>query len=733
MSGSAIDRLAERTGIEPFFYDIWGNRHNVATETRRALLSAMGFGVESDQQAEDHLRRLDAESWHSLLPPVAVLLTNEAVAVEVSLPAAAWLGRLGWRLIEEQGAEHRGEVTVEVLAAGNATTLDDGAYRRYRLSLPIRPPLGYHRLEIEAIASDGVVSSRAASTLIIAPECCLSLDERVPGGRSWGLGSQLYSLRSAGNWGVGDFGDLAALAETAGRLGAGMVGINPLHALFPADPCHFSPYAPSSRTFLNLIHIDVVAVDDLAESPAARDLIGGPAFQRALAQVRDAELVDYPAVARLKRPVLELLYASFRVRHLESGLATERTESFRAFQQEMGLALRQLAVFETLHEHFFGSDFTKWGWQDWPEPYRRPESAEVGAFAAANAERIEFFEYLQWLADSQFAEAAARGRAAGLKVGFYRDLAVSGHPGGAEAWVNQSVVVQGARVGAPPDQFNLQGQNWGLSPWSPVALRDAAYAPFVALLRANMRHAGVLRIDHVMSLQHLFWFPVGGGPGAYVSYPFQDLVRIVALESRRQRCVVIGEDLGTVPEGFRPAMQRAGVLSYRVLYFERGHGGYFLPPHTYPEHALVCVTTHDLATLKGYWNGSDLHWRLRLGMYSDPGAHDREVAGRLEDRWRLLEALAAAGALPEHLRGRDRPPEMTSELMVAVHRYLAGSPSRILLVQLEDVLGEGEQPNLPGTVDQHPNWRRRLSGTVADLDRSVTLRALARDMGANRR
>ncbi len=707
-TASDIDRLADLIGIEPFFHDIWGNRYTVSRETKEALLGALGVAIDGDAAVTASRRRLEEAPWRRLLPAVRVLDLHETMVVPLIVADAEREVVAAWTLIEEGGTTHCGEICPADLPVSADFVIDGRMLRRRLLTLPVRPPLGYHRL----LVRHG--EQQAELSLIVAPDRCLLPEEVVPGGRSWGLGVQLYGVRSTGNWGMGDFSDLAELAERAAGWGAGTVGLNPLHALFPADPNHYSPYSPSHRAFLDIFYIDVIAVPDLAECPEARDLIGSPGFQRALAQARAAEMVDYPAVAALKRPVLERLFASFQSAHLEPVTAeppvtSPRAAAFRAFQAEGGETLARFALFEALHEHFYGSDPFRWSWQSWPAAYRDPESPEVAAFAATYADRVTFFQYLQWLADQQLGAAAARARAAGLAFGFYRDLAVAIQPGGAAAWAAQAVMVPTARVGAPPDQFNLHGQDWGLSPLSPLGLVAAAYRPFIAVLRANMRHAGVLRIDHVMALQHLYWIPPEGGIGAYVSYPLADLVRLVALESHRNRCVVIGEDLGTVPEGFRPAMQRAGILSCRVFYFERGHDGAFLPPEAYPSGALVTATTHDLATLKGFWQGVDLRWRIRLGLYPNHEMQEGEVAARDHDRWRLLQALERAGLLPESLHPRHGLPRFDEELLVAIYRYLSRTPSRLLMVQLEDILLEAEQPNLPGTVDQHPNWRRRTA------------------------
>jgi 4-alpha-glucanotransferase len=520
-------------------------------------------------------------------------------------------------------------------------------------------------------------------------------------------------VRSARDWGIGDFSDLATLCRGAGNLGAAAVGINPLHALFAAEPRHFSPYSPSSRAWLDYLYIDVTQVPGFAEDAAARGL--APA--EAVLAARGAGLVDYAAVAALKRPVLEALFRRFRARQRGgSALGAD----FRAFQREGGEALAVFATFEALHEHFTkaGGPFS---WHAWPQAMRDPNSAEVAKFARAHAGRVAFFEFLQWQADRQLGAAAAAGHDSGLGIGLYRDLAVGVNPNGAEAWADQRLVIPGMAIGAPPDVLSRAGQNWGLAPINPLALRRRGFAPVIAALRANMRHAGILRIDHVMSLQRLYWIPSGAPAtaGAYVNYPFRDLLRLVALESRRQGCAVIGEDLGTVPEGFRETMRATGVLSYRVFDFERRGDGSFIPPGDYPPLAAASAATHDLATLKGFWLGHDIAWRHRLGLYPDASAEVNETAERGRDRQKLLEALGREGLLSLARFGaflsEDGVPTYGQDLGEAIHEYLARSRARLMLVQIEDVAGEGEQANLPGTTDAHPNWRRRLPSPLEEL------------------
>ena len=542
--------------------------------------------------------------------------------------------------------------------------------------------------------------------------------------------AQLYAVRSGRNWGIGDYTDLKSLIEYWGRHGASIVGLNPQHALFAQRPEHCSPYSPNSRLFRNWLYIDVEACDDFLHSERARALVASGAFQERLRALRARELVDYVGVARAKREVLELVYVEFRAREL--GSSSERARAFRAFQQDRGERLRSFALFEALAEHLAGAQSGA-SWQSWPEPFRDPRSGAVQRFCESRVDRVEFFEYLQWIADAQLDAAGKRCMELGLGVGLYEDLAVSADRGGAETWDNQRTFALSASVGAPPDELNLRGQNWGLPPPVPAALRAARYAPFIATLRANMRHAGALRIDHVMALMRLYWIPAGtsGADGVYVRYPFSDLLGLVALESHRNRCMVIGEDLGTVPDEVRHNLEAAGVLSYRVIYFERDRHGDFKPPAWYPRQALVVASTHDLPTVAGWWCERDIALRTALALYPNEAVRTAQIAGRRQDRARLLALLARAGLLPPCVpTDPDALPALSAELIAALHGCLASTPACTMTVQLEDLLAAIEQVNVPGTVTEYPNWQRKLALALEDYDTDprieATLRMLTR-------
>ena len=712
---AAIERLAGLLGIEARYTDTFGQDHVVSDETLLALIVA--FGLPPDPRLAG--RELAEREQRAALGLGPVHLVHaEATNPELGLRLPAGCREIVWRCRLETGEEHSGRLPAPLAGAGGA----------FAMPLPTGLPLGYHRLELEA------GGATAELDLIVAPACCYLPAGLGPGARSWGLTCQLYGLRSATNWGMGDFTDLASLAGAAGSSGAATLGINPLHALFAAEPLHFSPYAPSSRRWLDFLYIDVAAVPGFAEDETVRQLIRGGRFAATLATARTARLVDYAAVARCKRSVLEALFRRFQMRELDAagGAKSHLGAAFRDFQRAGGRSLADFAVFEALHEHYC-REGTGFSWRSWPAPMREPSSPEVAAFAAAHRDRVEFFQYLQWVADHQLATAAAGACDSGLSLGLYRDLAVGVDPDGAEAWADQELIAPGASIGAPPDAFNRTGQNWGLAPFNPVILRRQGYAPFIAALRANMRHAGILRIDHVMSLDRLYWVPSGmeASAGAYVSYPLGDLMRLVALESHRQGCAVVGEDLGTVPVGFRDTMRSACVLSYRVFAFERRSDGSFVPPAEYPALAAASAATHDLATLRGFWLGNDLAWRRRLGLYPDANAADTDERARSRDRHLLLEALVGEGLLARERLGQylseSGEPVYSNELGSATLSYLARSRARLVLVQLEDVAGESEQANLPGTTEAHPNWRRRLSLRIeeilagADLPRAAAL------------
>mgnify|MGYP001180942713 FL=1 len=707
-----LDQLCALYGVHQEYYTIWGEHHPTSERTKRAVLAAMGVPAEDDAAVEASLSAHQDRQWRRLLPPVLVVRElSGPCRIPLNLPVALDQAACHWRLRTEFGQELGEEFVPASLEAGGRHQLD--GQERVRRLLVFEPPAetGYRRLTV-----DGGAGMQAEMTLIVAPHAGYTPPAIQGAGRKWGIAAQLYGVRSAHNWGMGDFSDLRALVEFCADAGAATVLLNPLHALFPAAPERASPYSPSSRMWFNTLYLDVEAIADFAECAAAREMAASQVFRHRLGALRESGQVDYAGVAAAKRELLERLYRHFRQGHLEAGGA--RGQAFRAFQGAHGASLRKLAEFEALQEHFQAAEGAAWGWPAWPEAYRDHRADEVAAFAEANLERVEFYEYLQWQACLQPEAAGQASWERGLGIGIMLDLAIGVAEGGAAPWTPPELYALTASAGAPPDEINLMGQDWGLPPWIPHRLREAAYEPFIELLRANMRFAGALRIDHVMGLYRLFWVVRGftAVDGCYVSYPFEDLLGILALESQRNRCLVVGEDLGTVPDEVRHALHPAGVLSTRVLYFERREDGRMKPPQDYPLQAAAAVTTHDLPTLAGFWQGLDISLRDRLGLFPSDEVRDRQIAARAADRPHLLQALEQEGLLPAG--GSTLPesfPAMTAELARAVYAYLARSPAKLLLLQMEDALGVAEQPNLPGTTEAvYPDWRLKLPAELED-------------------
>lgn len=727
---SALDKLCSIYGVHQEYYTIWGEHHPTGERAKRAILAAMGVAAEDDAAAERSLRAHQDRQWRNLLPPVMVVREfSGPCRIPLNLPAALDPAASRWRLRTEFGQELGGDFVPAGLEEGGRHRLDGEERVRRMLALDLPAEAGYHRLDVGI--GDGMSGEMS---FIVVPHACYTPPAIHEQRRTWGIAAQLYGVRSAHNWGMGDFSDLRALVEFCADAGAAAVLLNPLHTLFPHAPEHASPYSPSSRMWFNTLYLDVEAIADFAECAAAREMTASHAFRQRLGVLRQAGQVDYAGVAAAKRELLELLYRHFRQRHLEAGSA--RGQAFRAFQAAHGESLRKLAEFEALQEHFQSAHGSAWGWPAWPEAYRDHRAPEVAAFAEANLARVEFREYLQWQACLQLEAAGQASWERGLGIGIMLDLAIGVAEGGATTWIRPELHALNASAGAPPDEINLMGQDWGLPPWIPHQLVEAAYEPFIELLRASMRVAGVLRMDHVMGLYRLFWVVRGlpAAEGAYVSYPFEDLLGILALESQRNRCLVVGEDLGTVPDEVRHALHPAGVLSTRVLYFERREDGRMKPPRDYPTQAAATVTTHDLPTLAGFWQGLDISLRDRLGLFPSDAVRNRQIAARATDRPHLLQALEQEGLLPAG--GSTQPasfPAMTAELARAVYAYLARSPAKLLLLQMEDALGVAEQPNLPGTTEAvYPDWRLKLPAELEDWRHHAWLQGIVQALRRDR-
>jgi glycogen debranching enzyme GlgX/4-alpha-glucanotransferase len=690
-SSATIDALADTAGIAGEWFDVGGKRTIVLPETKLALLKALGLDADGEARARESLTRALDETRRRRIP-ISLLLRGDRPAAAPLRDAPA-------------GGEARidcedGKVLEWKIGAGGGKRValpDQRSVEERTIPLPTLP-IGRHRLTVDG----------HACLLTVAPAQCHSPADR----RAFGVAAQLYALQRPGDQGVGDFSTLALAGEAAGGAGAAYFGVSPMHMLFPHDRGRASPYHPSDRRFLEPMLIDVLD-PHLLRDEALEAALG--ALAPAIGAASATRLVDYPAMWAAKRAALVALHAAFSraaAARPDDPLVAERA----AFVEAGGEALRRFAAFQAIAASELGAD-----WRSWPAPLRDGERPAVEEAVSRHGEAFDFALFCQWLADRQLGLAAARARKGRLAIGFYRDLAVGAAPDGSEAWAHAGALAQGASVGAPPDPFSRQGQNWNLPALNPLAGAREGWASLSALYAANMRHAGMLRIDHAMGLQRLFLIPDGARPadGAYLAYPFDDLVGHIALESRRAECVVVGEDLGTVPEGFRARLTKAGVLGMKVLWFER-KGAEVLPPAAYPPLSVACVATHDLATLAGWWRGADIAEKLQLGLLTLRAAGEA-IAARLEEKRGLVAALLSAGLVA------SAPPEespLDDATAAAVHALVGSAGSLLASAQFDDLVGEAVATNLPGTDRERPNWRLKLNPEVTSAFASPRARAI---------
>ncbi|MGD0634152.1 MAG: 4-alpha-glucanotransferase [Beijerinckiaceae bacterium] len=671
MSGNDdLYRLAALAGVARTYRDIYGHEVETPVDGLRAVLAALGYDVETDGRLAASAAYAQ-QRQHWLLRPTLPVEAERDIDIPLSGIHAS---DVEWHLTLEDGSVREGRDATRLNAHG--------------ISFPLAGiPAGYHHLAI-------TVSGRgAAATVIAAPPRCYLPDVFAKGGRGFGITAQVYGLRSSHNCGIGDFSDVGDLAEGAGHAGAAFLGLSPVHALFPTDRTKISPYSPSSRLFIDPIFIDPRQAPGFASSPAAFDF-DETGMAANLAQLRASPLVEHARVWAIKREILGKLWLSFR---------QSPDAGFQAFRAASGEPLELYATFEALSETFHRNGLHWTG--EWPEAYRDAQSEAVKRFRAEQPQVIAFHAWLQWLADAQLGAAQIRALKSGMPVGLYRDLAVGVDAGGAEMWARPDWFIPGLAIGAPPDALGPHGQNWGLPPVNPATLEEQGLAAFRALLSANMRHTGAIRIDHAFQLQRLFVIPRGmpASHGAYLDYPFEALLAAVRLESQRARSIVIAEDLGTAPEGFSDAIMRSDLLSYRILTFEREPDGGFKPPAAYPRQAMAALSTHDLPSFAGWWKGLDVDLRESLHIFT-PAQARAERENRARERAKFSQALNA-----EKIPAGDPVP------FEAASRYLAKSPAMLAALQLEDILGDINQANVPGPECGHPNWRRKLTQEIGAI------------------
>lgn len=711
---SALRALARRAGVLDRYRVTTGRLRFTSDDTRVALLAAMGMDASDAAAARRSLDALNIHHRERLLPPVQVVAPRGRPRLAVNLPSGRTGGAFGYRieLITEQGERLVREDAARAPRSMHAVTLPCP-----RIATP-----GYH---VVRLTLDPGGSARAAEQLVLAaPRSCTTVREVLGNRRVFGLMANLYTMRSDRDWGAGDMAELRALVAWARVIGAAFVGINPLHATRNTGDA-ISPYRPISRLIRNPLYLDITAIPELAHSEEARALLGSSRLQQDILRLRNASHVDYEAVMRLKHPVLEALYRAFVTAHGAGG--TARARAYRSYCDTRDPILTRIATFLALDAHFRSQGRREV--RSWPNGFRDPSSREVVAFAASNAVAVDFQRYLQFELDRQLGDA--QGETAGrLPIGVFGDLALGSDPDGADPWAFPGLFVSGAHLGAPPDAFITLGQDWGLPPLHPERLLDQRLEYWIAVVRHALGHSDALRIDHVMGLFRQFWIPDGGTPaqGAYVRYPAQALLAVLAIESRRRRALVIGEDLGTVPRGLPAMLARWGILSTRVLYFERDGRGGFQPSRRYSRRALITANTHDMIPLAGFWVGRDLEIRRRLGLISSGPVLQR--ARRIRERER---AALHTRLVREKCLAPDAPPPTPPDLCAAVHCMLARTPAPLVGASLDDLAGEREPVNLPGvSTDRYASWTRRLGLPLETLRDTPAAQRVLRSLGVRR-
>jgi 4-alpha-glucanotransferase len=655
-----IRRRARDSAIALDYRNARGETVQISDAVLSDLLTAVGAGTGTIKERQRA----------APLPPVLVVTPlGQSLSIRVFGMLAG--SEVAWHLELEDGTVRTGR---SVIAVDLHLTIDN-------------VPHGYHKLALP--------DWRSETTLIVSPGQCWLPDNLSGERRTFGVSLQIYLLQSKKNFGIGDFGDLSQFASLAGSHGCNVIGVNPLHQMFLDAPERASPYSPVSRYFLNILYIDLQALPEWP-SPHVQKVISNPGFTLQLERCRAAPLVDYAAVTSLKLAVLRAAFSEF-----EFSADQARRVELAAFVQAGGARLRSASVFQVLRSQLMDHDNND---RAWKEQYLDPSSDAVLRFAEQHRDEVAFLSWTQWVADKQLAKVAEACADAGMTIGIYRDLAVGCDRAGAETWSEPECFLKGVSVGAPPDILNPAGQNWGLPPFNPVALREQAYRPFRDLVRANMRHAGGLRIDHVMGLQRLYCIPDGkpASEGAYIEYPLNDLLGVIALESHRNHCIVVGEDLGTVPEGFRERLADANILLYRVVMFEQNDTG-FIKAEDYPVKAVAVAGSHDMATLSGWFAATDIDLKERLGLYPNIEEVTRQRHARQRETT-LLETVLS-----------DNQSGLTNEQFIdAMHGFLGRTRSALAIAQLDDLIYEAEPVNVPGTTC-HPNWRRKYGVPLEDI------------------
>lgn len=702
-----IDKLLYWRGIATEYYNFRGELISVPLENRLRLLEAMGVDTSSEEVIEEQAYELDIAPWKHWLADFEMTQAGEHTAFEINLPPEHLSSTFSYHIVLESGVTRQGEFVPEQHPETGDYLYEGTRYSRRSISVQDLP-IGYHSLTVQ-LADDE--ASKQLSQFVVVPALAYTPDWVERAERPWGIIVQLYTLRSARNWGIGDFSDLKLLITEAAAAGVEMIGLNPLHALRQPVEHHCSPYSPSDRRFLSPLYIDPEVEPDFDAS--AHDVLD------VLVRLRAQDKVPYAAVASTKYAVFRDMYAVFKEQEIQHD--TARAQRFLEFVQGAGQSLTDFCLYQVL--------------SDLDGPALDTLSQEQRSEAIAqHKDDIHFHTYLQWLANEQLEHCQRHSKKMGMKIGLMRDLAVGADGGGAEVTTNSELFVRSAAVGAPPDPLAIQGQNWGLPPMDPATLRQTRFAHFINLLQTNMAHCGALRMDHAMSLMRLWWCPPGhtADYGAYVHYPFRELLGLLKLESVRNQCMVIGEDMGVVPPELRQALVDSNIFTNKLFYFEKADDGSFRHPKDYEPHSLAMLTNHDVPTIASWWVASDLQLRQSLDLLEDGTDYEQVLVERDIEKVRLLEWLENLGLIKREDFTELMKMPMKQDFAATLLHGVSQCSSQLFVVQLEDLELLEEPVNVPGTSYQYPNWQRKLAVPLEILFSDERVQSLLRAIAIER-
>jgi len=721
---SMIKELALSWGIEQEYTDNWGKICRTSLDINKALLKAMGVIGANNGDLKGALEARAQRRYSRLTDPTIVVSKHtlpENLVFRIAMDtefATRKLTSVALCIEDENGSTKKVSYAKKDIRFLETIKLGDIIYHQWGVSFPQLDTIGYYKFELLVEAEDWRKSQNVF--VVICPEKAYLPPALEGKRRSAGISISLYGVRSERNWGVGDFGDLKKIIDWVSEdLRGNIIGLNPLHATFNRSPFNTSPYLPISRFYRNYIYLDIASLEDYEDCPMAQSIVKRYETQELLIELRKSERVQYEKVGELKERILRVVFKEFLNHHWEKGVVkTKRQKEFEDYIKKEGRLLTYFATFCALDSIMHQRDPRVWIWSQWPQEYKHPETGAVHQFQREHRDEILFYKYVQWQLEKQLIQVQEYAKKWNMSIGLYPDLALAIDRFGADFWAYQDYFIPKVRVGAPPDAFSQHGQDWGFPPPNIEKLKENGYDIFIDEVRKNCSFCGALRIDHVMRLFRLYCIPEGKPPseGGYILQPYEDLLKILALESVRNQVVIIGEDLGTVPQYIRDRLVEANVLSYRLLYFEKNENQDFIKPSNYPELALVTISTHDLPTLAGFWTHKDIDVRETLGIFDGPDAIEEAIQDRRTDQGKLLKLSKELGILENHFTNAPEDyPEITGKLHNAFVGFLALTPSKLFVLSQEDLFKAKDQQNIPGTTSEYPNWSLKMKYTVEQL------------------